>query len=244
MKPEHILAFFDRWETVPLALATKFGPWLTPLVPALFVQRAMVARLQTPPAWGWLAALTLELVGISATNSLLRAYTWEQERRKSDPPAPMIWHALAVGVYYLTALLLVLAMEFFPVTARLAPAMFVILAGTSALVLALAGDQKRRENLTVRLSEKRSARRSVSRSDLPELTVSFGQFGQSDTFSDRLAHANLSRRLSKTEAENRLRRYLADHPDASHADAAHAVGRSRSWVSGTLTRWDRHNGHR
>jgi hypothetical protein len=185
----------------------------------------------------------LELVGIAATNSLLRAYTWEQERRKSDPPAPMMWHFFAVGVYYSTALLLVLAMEFFPTTARLAPAMFVILAGTSALVLALAGDQKRRENLTVTLSEKRSARRSERRSAFPELTVNFGQFGQSDTFSDPLSHANLTRRLSKNEAEARLRRFLADHPGASHADAARAVGRSRSWVSGTLTRWEQRNGH-
>lgn len=243
MKPEQILAFFDRWETVPLALATKFGPWLTPLVPALFVQRALVARLQTPPGWGWLAAITLEVVGIAATNSLLRAYTWERERRKSDPAAPLRWHVLAAAVYYATAFLLVLVMEFFPAAARLAPAMFVLLAGTSALVLALAGDQKRRENLTVKLSEKRSARRSASRSDNTRSPVNFGQFGHSDGQSDPLARANLTRRLSKSDAETRLRQFMADHPHASHAEAARAVGRSRSWVSTTLAQWKTLNGN-
>jgi len=244
MKSEHILAFFDRWETVPLALAAKFGPWLTPLVPALFVQRALVSHLHTPPSWGWLAAVSLEVVGVAATNSLLHAHTWEQERRKSDPAAPLGWHIFAVAVYYATAFLLVLAMKFFPAAARLAPAMFVLLAGTSALVLALAGDQKRRESLTVQLSEKRSARRSVSRSENTALTVSFGQFAQTDGQSDILTRANLTRKLSKADAEEHLRRFFADHPDASHADAARAVGRSRSWVSGKLAEWYQQNGHR
>ena len=240
MKPEQILAFFDRWETVPLALAAKFGPWLTPLVPALFVQRALVTHLRTPPSWGWLAAAALEVVGIAATNGLLRAHTWEQERRKSDPAAPLGWHVFAVAVYYATAFLLVLVMEFFPAAARLAPAMFVLLAGTSALTLALAGDQKRREVLTVSRSEKRSARRSENAAT----AVSFGQFGQTDGQSDVLTRANLTRKLSKSDAEKRLRQFFADHPGASHADAARAVGRSRSWVSGKLAEWQQLNGNR
>ena len=239
MNPNQILDFFDRWETVPLALAAKFGPWLTPLVPALFVQRALVTHLHTPSAWGWLAAASLEVVGIAATNSLLRAHTWEQERRKSDPAAPLAWHIFTVAVYYATAFLLVLVMEFFPAAARLAPAMFVLLAGTSALTLALAGDQKRRENLTVSRSEKRSARRSENAA----MTVNFGQFGQTDGQSDSLTRANLTRRLSKSDAEARLRDFLADHPGASHTDAARAVGRSRSWVSGKLAEWQKLNGN-
>ena len=239
MKPNRILDFFDRWEAVPLALAAKFGPWLTPLVPALFVQRALLMHLHTPPAWGWLAAASLEVVGIAATHSLLRAHTWEQERRKSDPAAPLGWHIFTVAVYYATAFLLVLVMEFFPAAARLAPAMFVLLAGTSALTLALAGDQKRREKLTVSRSEKRSARRPENAAP----AVSFGQFGQIDGQSDSLARANLTRRLSKSDAEERLRQFLADHPGASHTDAAHAVGRSRSWVSGKLAEWQRMNGN-
>jgi len=244
MDPQKLIEQLDRWEALPLALATRFGPWLTPLVPALFVQRALVAHLRTPPAWGWLAALSLEVVGIAATNALLRAHAWERERRKSDPPAPLAWHFLTAAVYYITALLLVLVMEFFPQAARLAPAMFVLLAGASALVLALAGDQRRREQLTRDRSVKRSASRSASRSATPLLTVSHaagdGQFGETDPLlTGSLAQANRSRKARQRAAEEALRTLLARQPALSHAEAARLVGRSRSWVSGKLAEWER-----
>ena len=252
MDPQKLIEQLDRWESLPLALATRFGPWLTPLVPALFVQRALVAHLRTPPAWGWLAALSLELVGIAATNALLRAHAWERERRKSDPPAPLFWHFLAAAAYYFTALLLVLVMEFFPPAARLAPAMFVLLAGASALVLALSGDQRRREQLARTMSARRSANRSTNRSTnrsanpsaTPRLTVSHpdrdGQSGDANPLpADPLAPANRSRKARQRAAERALRDLLTQHPTLSHAKAGRLVGRSRSWVSGKLAEWER-----
>ncbi len=227
MRVERIISFFDQWETLPLALATKFGPWLTPFVPALFVQRAMVKHMQTPPAWGWLAAVSLEVVGIAAIKSLLRAYTWERERRKTDPPAPIAWNALAAVIYFATAFLLVLVLEFWPEAAKAAPASFVVLSGTSALILALADDQKRRERLVSKMVSKRSAARSATKSVTGQPDQNNGQQRGNDKL---LA----SKKAKQKQAEAALLTYLADHPRATHQEAADAIGRSRPWVTGKL----------
>ena len=135
----------DKIETVPLLFAARVGPWLTPLVPAYFIHKAMIDNLDTPAFWAWVAAIALEVVGIAALYSLLRSYQWNKEKRKSDPEAPIGWSITAVIVYYVTAFLLVLFVEFIPEAIKFAPAAFVVLGGTSAGILVLLGDQKRRE---------------------------------------------------------------------------------------------------
>lgn len=221
---------FDTVESALLALASKIGVWLTPLVPAYFVQRAMVEHLQAPPAWGWIAAAALEIVGLAAVKNLLRAYTWEQERRKTDPPAPMAWNIVTAAVYYVTAFLLVLVIEFYPPATALAPAAFVVLSGAAALVIALSDDQNRRQAVVSQTSAKRqeaSAKRQPTRS---ERVSQAGQ--QHDT--DKLQAA---RRRSQRQAEQRLLTYLADNPNATHDEAAAHVGRSRPWVTGKVNEW-------
>lgn len=49
----------DKAEAIPLLLATRFGPWITPLVPAYFVHRAMIKNLETPVVWAWIAAILI-----------------------------------------------------------------------------------------------------------------------------------------------------------------------------------------
>jgi hypothetical protein len=223
----------DQIEATPLALITKFGPWLTPLVPAYFVSRAMVKQLQAPELWGWVAAAALEVVGIAATNSLLRAYQWERERRKTDPAAPIWWNVSAALVYYLTAFLLVFFVELVPESLKLAPAMFVILSGTSALVLALVGDQKRRERLVIETSHQRQADRSAKRQADTSLTL-----GVSADHADSLEAARQSRKNQQQAAESALLSFLAQRPDATHTEAAFNVNRSRPWVTGKIAEFE------
>lgn len=226
-------SLFDQIESIILALATKIGLWITPLVPSYFVQRAMVNRLQTPQGWGWIAAAALEIVGIAATKNLLRAYTWNQEKRKTDPPAPIIWNAIAAGVYYLTAFLLVLITEFYPDSIRVAPAAFVILSGASALVIALSADQYRRQREVSQMSAKRSAARQQPVSSRSAKSQPDHQQG-SVTVTDRLQQG---RQVSQRRAEEALLTFLADNPDTTHQTAADHVGRSRPWVTGKIGDW-------
>ncbi len=139
-------------EAIPVVLATRLGPWITPMVPAYFIHRAMVRHLDGPSFWGWMAAIALELVGVAAMFNLLNMYQYNQERRKIDPPAPLKWAMVTTCSYYLTAFALVLFVEFFPDVIKFAPAAFVVLSGSSAAVLALINDQKRRVR-TIELSK-------------------------------------------------------------------------------------------
>jgi len=221
----------DKIEAAPLAIATKLGPWLTPLVPAFFVQRAMIQHLDAPPKWGWIAAAALEIVGIAATNSLLRAYQWEQERRKSDPSAPIWWNVAACVVYYGTAFLLVFIIEFWPQATAFAPAAFVILSGTSALVLALVGDQKRRERLVNQTSAKRKKSKSANRQ--PDKLLTGSNVNKPDI--DRL---QTGRKAKQRQAEQRLLTFITDQSDFTHDEAADYVGRSRPWVTGKLAEFE------
>jgi hypothetical protein len=216
----------NNLENFILALATKIGLWITPLVPAYFVHRAMIKNLDTPIIWAWIGAAALEIVGLGATKNLLRAYTWNQERRKSDPAAPITWNIVAASIYYLTAFLLVLLIEFIPSTVRFAPAAFVILSGTAALVIALSADHTRRQNLV----SERSAIRSTKRQPT---SPRGGETGQQPDI-DRL---QAGRKRQQHLAEQRLADFLADNPNATHAQAADHVGRSRPWVTGKINHW-------
>lgn len=228
--------YLDKIEAAPLAIVTKFGPWLTPLVPAFFVSRAIVEHLKAPPMWGYIAAAALEVVGIAATNSLLRAYQWEQERRVSDPPAPVWWNVAACVVYYATAFLMVFFVELWPPSIKLAPAAFIVLSGTSALVLALVGDQKRRERVVSQLSAKRSAKRSGSgQSGRSVGQPDHSMTGVNNPDTDRL---QAGRKAKQKEAEHALLAFVTKNNDFTHNEAAAAVGRARSWVTGKLSEFE------
>lgn len=221
----------ELFEQSLLAFISKIGVWVTPLIPAFFVQRAMATHLDAPAAWGWLAAAALEIVGIAAMKNLLRAYTWEQERKKTDPAAPMRWYIVAAMIYYVTAFLIVLGVEFVPQAARAIPAAFVVLGGTAGLVIALSDDQGRRQRLVREMSAERSAKRSVTGkrnvSDIPE-TVSEPDI-------DRL---QAGRKAKQEAAEQKLLTVWQTSPHAPHSEIAAQVGRSRPWVTGKLGEWE------
>lgn len=225
------MTIVEQLENLLLSIATKIGLWITPLVPAFFVHRAMMQNLDTPVIWAWIAAAALEIVGLGATKNLLRAYTWNQEKRKTDPPAPITWNIVAATIYYITAFLLVLFIEFYPSMIRVAPAAFVVLSGTAALVIALSADHTRRQRLVSERSVNRSVTRSANHPTTPPPDRQPGQ--QPDT--DRL---QAGRKRQQELAEQRLLDYLTDNPDAPHSRAADHVGRSRPWVTGKLSEWE------
>jgi 5-methylcytosine-specific restriction endonuclease McrA len=153
---DKIYRVISQIEQVPLAVVTRSGPWLTPLVPAYFIKQALVDNVHMPEGWAWTAAMSIEIVGIAATNNMLRAYQWNREKRKTDPAAPIGWNIAAVTIYFVTAFTIVLLVGLFPELSRIIPAAFVVLSGASAMVLALSYDQLRREQ---EVAESKSARK-------------------------------------------------------------------------------------
>jgi len=210
---KHFDDFIDRLETLPLILATRFGPWLTPLVPAFFVHKAMVSRLEVPVLWAWIAAIALEIVGIAAMYSLLRAHQWNREKRKKDPAAPITWNIVTTSTYYLTALSLVLLIEFFPNVTKIIPAAFVILGGTSAGVLVLMGDQKRREREIKNEKRAKQERKTTGKGGATSPETSHN----SRFFSPPL-------RVARQDWREMGAEILRDEPDISGAELGRRVG--------------------
>ena len=152
----------DEAEEIPLLIATKVGVWLVPAVPAYFAHRAIIEHLNTSIFWGWLGAIALEVVGVSAIKSGLRAYTWNVEKTQQDKEAPLNLHLVALCVYFASAFLIVLILELWPVVAAIVPAVYVVLGGVAMLNVALADDQKRREGLRLaRLAERKQNRKQI-----------------------------------------------------------------------------------
>lgn len=214
----------DKIETIPLILATRLGPWLTPLVPAYFVHRAMVAKLETPLIWAWIAALALEVVGVATMYSLLRAYQWNREKRKSDPTAPIVWNIAVSSIYYLTSFLLVLLIEFVPNAVKFAPAAFVILSGASAGTLALIADQKRREK-DVKLSKESVKKNRKSQDE----NLSDGVSNNTVKYGD-LTAINVNRDERKLRQQQEMLDIYLDNPQVGVSEIARRLRMSRQTV--------------
>ncbi len=212
----------EKIEAIPIVLATRLGPWITPLVPAFFVHRAMVKHLNVPTFWGWIAAIALEVVGVAAMFNLLRMYQYNQEKRKSDPAAPIVWAVVTTAAYYLTAFALVLFIEFFPDVVKFAPAAFIVLSGSSAGVLALISDQKRRE-LAVQLTKKKHPRKCPTPSANND-TLS----AQPSKLGGDLGAANAVR-LSGVEVKlDAVLDFVESNPNASYRQIGQHIGQSKS----------------
>jgi len=140
----------------------RLGPWLTPLLPAYFIQRALQSRLDVHWAWAWIGAFALETVGIAAVFVLIDMHQYNLSKRKSDPPAQVGWAIVATVAYYVTAFLLVLFVEFIPDVIKFAPAAYVILGGSSAGILGLMANHRA---MLEKIEGEKAERKSRTKSD-------------------------------------------------------------------------------
>lgn len=212
-KVDRIIRFLEDWERLPLALVTMAGPWLTPLVPAYFVAVAINKHLNAPMYVSVIAGIILELVGIAGIAITTRSYVWNQNRRKTDEPAQFSLSLVAVCIYFATALLLTVLLEFRADLAKIAPGMFVIMAVSSGLILVLAGLQNQREK---KVYQEKQVRREQKR------VKSGNQSGKIPGNNDDLE--TLTSGNTKEKALN----ILAQRPDITGADLGRELGRSES----------------
>jgi hypothetical protein len=146
-------------ENLLTEVAARLGPWLAPLPPAYFISRAAQAHLATPWPVALLMAATIELIGIAATHNALKLWTYNQTRRKNDPPAPFELAAVLALTYVVIGVSISSLLEIFPVLASLAPASFFLLAGVGYVSLALSTDHNRRlADITESKAEARARR--------------------------------------------------------------------------------------
>jgi hypothetical protein len=87
------------------------APWLAPAIPAYFAVHNAQRYLTfgdgwTDTAFVWIVGLAVEFVGLASVHTAVEFWTWNDEKRKSDNPAPF-WVALGAVVFYVTVVLTV-----------------------------------------------------------------------------------------------------------------------------------------
>ncbi len=218
-KVDSIILFLEDWERLPLALVTMAGPWLTPLVPAYFVAVAINRHLNAPISISIIAGLILELVGIAGIAISTRSYVWNQNKRKTDPSAQFTLSLVAVVIYFATALLLTVLLEFRADLAKIAPGMFVIMAVSSGLILVLSGLQNQRQK-EVRLGKQQKKIDQKRERELDKIIpVPSGNVS--------VQNGNI-KAVSTGNTKEQAGIILAQSPNISGADLGRELGKSES----------------
>lgn len=212
-KVDKIIEMMEEWERLPLALVTMLGPWLTPIMPAYFVSVAIHVHLKAPPVVSVIAGVILEVVGIAGISIATRSYMWNKSKLKTDEEAPFPVAVAATGLYFITTMLLTVILEFAPSLAKVAPGLFVLMAGSSGLILVLSYMQKDRERKAVEAKQERSktsrARRDRGRDNAGTQGADFGA-------------------LTGTDTRDRAKSILAERPGISGSELGRLLGKDTS----------------
>lgn len=121
--------------------ASQIAPWLAALPTAWSVGHSVLHVIK----WDWpIAVITgaaLEMLGLAASDSALTLYSYNLERRKTDPDASrQMWIAVGmVGVYFGSVIILTAVLEANPVLA-----LFPVLSLVGTVNLALRKDHANR----------------------------------------------------------------------------------------------------
>lgn len=209
----HIL---DRLEFIISEGGAKIAPWLAPLPTAYLIGRATVQHLAWPGWVATVAAITIEALGLATTSTALELREWNAHKRKTDPDAPVNLAYGLVGLYFVTATGLTVALDIFPSLSTYAPAIFPLLSLAGVTVLALRSDHRRR----VAELEKEKAERKADRAARHANDVKIDKFDK--------RQAALS--AKKQQQLNILLTLYQAHPELSVSDAANQMQVTRQTV--------------
>jgi hypothetical protein len=139
------------------------APWLAPLAPAYMAYQAMINVLGFPIWIAFAIGGTIELLGISTINTALTFWSWNKQKNKSDPAAPM-WLATAMAGFYAVIVLVVnVLLDHSTVIEQIAKALLSSLSILAAITLALRSQHSQRVETTKHLKEERKEVRRLSK---------------------------------------------------------------------------------
>lgn len=154
------IQFLESFDSTLADVGAKVAPWLAPLPTAYLIGRATYHHLNWPEWVAFVGAVTVETLGLATTATALELREWNAHKRKTDPEAPARLALGLVGLYFVTATGLTVALDIFPDLSTYAPAIFPFLSLAGVTVLALRNDHRRRvEGIQKEKAERRAERR-------------------------------------------------------------------------------------
>lgn len=222
-----------RIETNLTDFIAGLAPWLAPVPTAWLVGAASMRWLGWPWPVAIVAAVIVESLGLGATATALTLWDYNRSRRKVDPGAPVWVAAGLVGVYFVIAVLLTVALDIVPTWAAYAPGLFPVLSLTGVTVLALRSDHRRRLAAIAAERAERKAERQARR--------------QVSSVKRQSVNRKVDGRQS-VQVSNELLTLYTGEPMATPTQAARALGVSRQTIYNQLEALEgagriRRNGH-
>ena len=236
---------FRRLEHAIIDVVSAVTPWLTPVVPAYLVYVAGVTHLQLPALVAFTMALAVEGIGLASVHTAVTFWTYNDERRKSEDPAPVLW-AVVAGVFYVAIVLTtnaLLEVWIDPLAHTVAKALLSLLSVDAALIIALRAQHSRR--LSEADAERQERRIARQKADTP---VKIAQ-EQPATLPNAPSPSSVSLPAPQKNAlqadfehlvssgvgrDDAIRKLKANNPAASGVQIAQAAGVSPATVSRVL----------
>jgi len=226
----------DNFESDVVDLVAKIAPWCAPIPTAYLVGRATVVHLAWPEPIGILSAAVIESLGIATCATALDLYQFNQNRRKSDPPAPFWLSVLLVSLYFAVAVILTVVLDTQPSWSAFAPAIFPVLSLAGVTVISLRKDYQKRlrqiadekaERKAERQASKDPSRHKKQEPSKPNMSSEMTNTQLLDISLDRLQAGR------KAKLENRIDKLLdiyRNSPELRISDAARLLNVSRQTV--------------
>ena len=211
---------FEKLEHTITDLAARLGPLLGPAPTAWLVGRATSTHLGWPWPVAVVAALVIECLGLAATATALTLWNYNKDKRKSDPSAPVGLALALVGVYFVTATGLTVALDIAPALATYAPAIFPALSLTATGLLALRADHRRRlAAIEADKAERRAARQKRKRTGTKAARGPARRAARGPETAPAYA-------ATSDDTKARAAAILAERPDVSGSELGRLLGRS------------------
>ena len=158
--------FVRAVEGLVVDVVSLFVPWLSPLLPA-WMGYDHLMNVLFMPAWVAVAgALVIEALGLGTINTIFELWSYNAEKNKSNPRAPVFLAILTAG-YYLAVVLVVNAMlDDVPTLHRVAKALLSSLSVVGGVTIALRASHARRlDQIQTERTERRQARKERTQAD-------------------------------------------------------------------------------
>lgn len=142
-------------------LVIRLSPWLAPVPTAYLIGRAVMAHLAFDIVIAVITALVVETLGLATISIALILYSYNVQKRKIDPKAPVWLAYVLVGVYLVSALTLTVLLDIFPELSRYAPGVFPVMSLVGMTVVMLkASHDKRLVDVEAERQERKAERQA------------------------------------------------------------------------------------
>lgn len=227
-----MLEKFDAWERTAIGMVSRLLPWLAPIPSAYLIGKAAMNQLQFPLGLGLIVAVIVEFLGLAAMSTFLDVFIFNQNRRKSDPPAPLWLPIMLVALYLILVISLTVIIEIVPSLTVYSPVLYPGISLAGYIMLSLQYYLSHRRKMISDEKAERRAERQAARSEQVKIIDTNSSSSLSNTMSNNgdLDRLEAGKQEKKARKLTNLLGEIQKNPGANISDLARILKVSRQTV--------------